>query len=203
MKRILFCLLVIFLVGCIPLEEIKEEGVEKYVQEGVGFVKEIVANEYKFTAGGSTVVEGIKITLIEITPDYEVKLKVKDIEYTIYETQKREIIDGLDILAKEIKFDPTDKNTYVILKVIKYEAKPNEYLMYLNDEITVEDYTITLLDVDTDKLKSLNLRVHNTDTRINKGKTETLHNLEITNIETNPRAIAFERYAIIKVIPLI
>ena len=203
MKKILICLLLIFIMGCIPLEEIKEEGVEKYVEEGVGFVKEIVADEYKFIPGGSIVIEDTKLEVIDINTEYEVTVKVKDIEYVIYETQQREIIDGLDITAKEIKFDPTGENTYVILKAVKYEANPNEYLMYINDEITVADHIVILLNVDTDKLQSISIRVDTTDNRVNKGKTVQAHNLEITNIDTNPRAVTSEKYAIVKVISLI
>lgn len=205
MKKILLCLLVLFLVGCIPLEGLKEQGpeqVEEYVQEGVGFVKEIVANEYKIKPGGSLVVDGVKVQLTDITSEYEVKIKVNDIDYTIYETQKQEVVDGLDFKAKEIKFDPTGKDTYTILKIVKFVPNENEYLLHINEEAVIGDHKVTMLAVDTDTLQSILVRVDTADKRINKGQTERINNLDIINVDTNPRAVTSEKYAIIKVIPV-
>lgn len=209
MKKALICFLLLFIVGCIPMqpiEEIKEEGpetIEKYVQGGVGFVKEIVANKYKITPGGSIVIEDTKLEITDINSESEVMIKVNDIEYTIYTTQQREIVDGLDLKATEIKFDPTGENTYVMLEATKFESNPNEYLMYINDKITIGDTMIILINIDTDTLNSINIKVDDIEKRINKGKTEVMSNLEITNMETNPRATAVEKYAIIKVLPIV
>ncbi len=207
MKKILICLLILFVMGCMPAKQFEElepiEEIEEYVEEGVDFAKEIITEEYKLIPGESLVVDDKKIELLEVTSDSEVKLKVNYKEYTIYETHKQEIVNNIEILLTKIKFDPTGKDTHIILKANKYEPGPNEHLMYINDKITIQDHTIILLNVDTDKLQSINLRVDNTDERINKGETKIINNLEITNLETNPRAITAEKYAIIKVAPLI
>lgn len=213
MKKILICLLVLFLVGCAPisefkgLEEIKSveptEDIEEQIDEGIKFAKEIIAEEYKLLPGESLIVGDKRLELLDITSDYEVIINIDGKEYVIYETNKKEIVNNLEILLTRIKFDPTGKDTYVILKAKEYELGTNEYIMYINDKIIVQGHTIILLDVDTDKLQSINLRVGNIDKRINKGKTEIINNLKITNLETNPRAITAEKYAIIKVLPLL
>lgn len=209
MKKILFSLLILFLMGCVPLQQIKqpvEENigeVENLVEEGTGFVKEIVAEEYKITPGGAMTVEGIKLKVVDITPDYEILLNVDDIDYIIYETHKQEIVRGLEIVVNDKKFDPTGKNTYVILKVTKFVPGENEYLMYNNDQITVADKVITLSSVDTDTLQSILIKVNNIEKRLNKGQTENINNLAVTNVNTNPRAVTSEKYAIVKVVPLI
>jgi len=214
MKKILICLLVLLIIGCVPekqtgfekLESIEEpediNNVGKYIEEGTKFVKEIIADEYKLSPNKFLTLDGKRVELVDITPDYELIMKINGKEYIIYETNKQEIIDNIEIMATKIKFDPTGKNTYAIFKVKKYEPGLNEYLMHINDKIYLKGHTIILLDVDTDKLQSINLRVDNIDKRINKGKTEIIYDLKITNIETNPRAITSEKYAIIKIIPL-
>lgn len=208
MKKILLSLLVLFLIGCVPLqpkEELEEgpEEVESYVSEGVGFVKMIMANEYKISPVGSIMVESTKISVESITDEYEVELLVGDTPYVIYETNKPEIVNNIEIIAKEIKYGTTPEKTYVILKAKSYQPKANEYLMHINDKITIGEHTITLMSVDTDTLHSIQLVVDTTDKRLNKGQTAVINNMEVTNVDTNQRAMASEKYAIIRAVSTI
>ena len=79
----------------------------------------------------------------------------------------------------------------------------NEYILDFNKEITVLGKKIVLRDVTNGDASSIQVQVSQGlegDTKnIVKGKTEDLIGLKITHVRSNPRAISYEKYAIVRV----
>lgn len=206
MRNILFCIFLIFLVGCIPASEelgiepgVIEAVPEETVEEGLNLIDKLIPNEYKFTPMSSLTIEGKKVTVKDITPEYEVIVDVQGEERVISTTQMQEYISGLSVMLTEIKVDPTGVNTYAILKITKFELGENEHLLFYQDKITVDNKVITLADVYTDSLNSISVGVNGVYERLTKGEAKTMEGLKVTNVRTNPRATSSEKYAIVKV----
>lgn len=210
MRKILLCILLVFILGCVPVaEELTglepgeiEEGAEELVEEGLSFVDKIIPNEYRFVPGASLTILGKKVTVKDITTEYETIIQVDGTQKTIKTTQTPEYINGLNVVATELNFDGTGLNTYVILKITEFKLGEDEYLLFYKDKMEIDGKKVELDDVYTDNKDSISVGVQGVYARIIKGETKVLNGIEVTNVRTNPRAISSEKYAVLKLIVL-
>lgn len=206
MKRaLLFCLLLVLITGCVIQEEISEQPVKDLVTRVSGELSESLqkltgelgTNEYLMTPGSKVTIDGKLITMKEMTFDYDITFVIDGQEYMVSETNKPEILAGVEITVKKVSFDPEGKETYAITKIVKYTPGANEYLMFKDDIVKVGEKSIKLTEFNSDG--SIYVRVESTEDRIREGDTKTIRDLKITNVKTNLRAITSEKYSILRI----
>lgn len=206
MKRaLLFCLLLVLITGCVLQEKISEQPVKDVVVRVGGELSEkleqlkggLGSNEYLMTPESKVTIAGKLVTMKEMTFDYDITFVVDGHEYMVSETNKPDILEGIEITVKKVSFDPEGKETYAITKIVQYTPGANEYLMYLEDATTVGGKAIKLTAFNSDG--SIYVRVESTEDRIREGETKTIRDLKITNVKTNLRAITSEKYSILRI----
>ncbi len=190
-KWIAFLFLTLLATGCIQTQELGRQ---------VGQVKEDLGiTEYDMKIGDTVTVDNKVVRLESYDADYVIIFDVDGTKREMRETQDPQIINGLEITIQRFKYDATDiENNYVHVKIVKYVPKQDEYLFYLQDVKTISGYEAELVKIEKDGTVTVRVDNTNEDT-IMEDKTKPIGNLYVTNVRPNYRAIASERYAILKV----
>lgn len=190
-KTLIGLLLLILLAGCIPIEQPKAESKQE-AQLGI--------SEFTMREGGSVTVDGKQVRLESYSPDYVCVFDVGGEKREMGNTQDAQIVNGLELTIQKFKYDITDKTqSYVLIKIVKYTPKIDEYLFYLSDEKDILGSKVKLNRIEKDG--TIEMKVGTLDPkRIMEGRTEAIGTLYITNVRPNYRAIASERYVIIRVV---
>jgi len=202
MKKVLIlCLLLVFVAGCVPLENKPLDVVDRAgfgLSDALESLKgKLSSNEYLLTPASKVRVDGKLVELKDLAFDYKMIFSIDGQDYLIKETNREEIVNGLSITVTKVSFDPENKDTYAITKIAKYVPGENEYLMYIDNMVTIDGKNVKLYKFLDDK--SIYLSVDNTDERIKEGETKVIKDLKITNVKTNLRAITSEKYSILKI----
>lgn len=205
MKRLFaFCLLLVFIAGCVPFGKEIPKPTDIVVRAGTELSEslkkvtgELGANEYLMTPESKVNIDGKLVTLKEMTFDYRMTFVVDGQEYLISRTNEPEIINGAEITVKKVSFDPEAKDTYAIVKIVKYTTGENEHLMYIDSSVSVGGKKVQVTMFNNDE--SIYVKVDTTEDRIREGETKVINELSITNIKTNLRAITSEKYSILKI----
>lgn len=199
MKKKLFGLLLILLVaGCIQVD------IKSTVEEGVETVKgklseELGIGEYALNIGDMVTVDGKIVRLESFNPDYVVVFDVDGKKIEMQETQDSQVVNGLELTIVKSIFDASAvEENYVKVKVVKYVPGEDEYIFYLEDGKEIAGYEIELLKLDKDGTVTVRVDMAN-EVRVMEGKTEPASGLYVSNLRPNHRAIASERYVILKI----
>lgn len=201
-KALMICLILIFVAGCITVEE-KPKDIVVRASDGLSESLEAVkgdlgSDEYLMTPESRVVIGGREVTMKELAYDYKMTFKIDGQTYLITETNKEEIVNDVIITVKKVNFDPEDVDTYAIVNIIKYVPGENEYLMYYEDNVVVGGSTVTLRRFNDDG--SIYVKVDDLeDERVKKGETIEIRDLSITNVKTNLRAITSEKYSVLRI----
>ncbi len=98
--------------------------------------------------------------------------------------------------------DPVQR--YVDLEISELGLGENEYVLDYRREVDILGRKVTLRDVHTDDLKTIEVRVSKAkeaeSKRINKGKTEKILDLKVTNVRSVLRASSVEKYALVVIV---
>lgn len=206
MKKLLCLLIILFVVGCIaqPLTETEPDQKVEMGEETSNVVEggEVSEDTFTVNVGGEVTVDDRKVVVKELTFDYELIIYVSGEERVIYGTKSPEIMQGLKLEVLEVHFDPEGQDSYVVLKVNKFELGENEYLMHIDDEVRIDDeHKVILRDVKEDQFKKITVRVgRDSAVDIKIGETEDVGGVFVTNLDPHPRAISSEKYAVIKAV---
>lgn len=186
--------------------DIDEKIVAEEIPEETSQVTETVEipvtepNIFYLKEGETAVFNNKEITVknIEIfNVNVETTVEVNGMERIIHTTQYPEIINGLKITV--LKLNNLEQS--VTIKVEPFELKDKEYLLYVGKSIPIFNEIIRLRDIFDDG--SVLIDFMNVDEgykiKIKEGSSEEFRGLEITNVEAFPRAIKYERYAILKI----
>ncbi len=202
MKKIFSLFLVlIFLSGCIPSleqgEELVKEGIHKIKAE---LQKDLGVDEYAMREGDSVTVDNKVVRLISYNADYVTVFDVDGQEREMRETQDPQIVNGIELTMKKRQFDASDMdNNHVVVKIVRYVSGENEYIFYLNDEKEILGHTVKLNKLEKDGTVTLSVDVAN-DLRIMVDRSDGVADIYVSNIRPNYRAIASERYVILKIV---
>ncbi len=151
----------------------------------------------KFQAGGEI------LTVKSISQDGEVILNTNGRDIIIKGTGSATKIANEEIIISKLNLNVDSTKRSIVIKVEPIQLNTNEYVLDYQEEVIVQEKKVKLADVDDDDLKSIFISIskgpNQESKRINKGKTETILGLKITNIRSNARPISFEKYAIIKI----
>ncbi len=212
MKKIilLFVLLIIIVSGCLQQKDVmeKEEPVQKidFDDSKITDKQEIVlppeptTNEYKI--GDTLLLGSKKVTIKEIKIDSEILIEVDGLIKYISGTRQPIRIEDYELFATEIDIS-YDRPSTVTLESSKFQLGPNEYLFWFREVKNIAGKTVILEDVYVDDFDTILVSVSdksNSDTRrIHIGESETMNNLEITNIKNGHRAVSAEKYSILKI----
>lgn len=191
-KLVVFLLLTLLAAGCIQTQELGRQ---------VGQVKEDLGiTEYDMKIGDTVTVDNKLVRLESYDADYNVIFDVDGTKREMRETQDPQIVNGLEITIQKFRYDISDvENNYIHVKIVQYVPKQDEYLFYLQDVKTILGSSVELLNIEKDGTISVRVDKANED-RVMEGKTKLIGNLYITNVKPNYRAIASERYAILKAV---
>jgi hypothetical protein len=202
MKKILnLFLLMVFLAGCVvpSLEETQTMAKESLNKLRAELQSNLGIDEYNMQVGDYVTVDGKIVRLLSYNSDYVTEFDVDGTTREMRETQDTQIINNLELTILRFKYDATDlSNSYVTARIKKFVPKTDEYLMYLGDSKEILGHTIKLDKLEKDGTVSLMIDSVNS-LRIMKDKTETISDIYVSNVRPNYRAIASERYAIVKI----
>ncbi len=204
MRKILsLLLLVILFSGCIPsLEEAEVMVMEGAYKLKAELQKDLNINEYAMRVGDSVTIENKLVKMESFDSNYEVVFDVDGAKVMIKESSYPLIVNGLELtIMPPFTYDPMDdvENNYVKVKVMKFVPKEDHYLFYLDDERTILNHHIKLMNIDKEGTVVLRVDTVN-EMRLMEDKTEGVLNLLISNAKPAYRAIASERYVILKVV---
>lgn len=199
MKKILTVFLVLLLAGCIPsLEDTQDMMKEGYTKLRAELQKDLGVDEYNMQEGDYITVGGMRVTLEIFDADYVVVFDVDGHKREMRETQDPQIVNGVELTILWRKFDASDmEGNYVKVRAKKYAPNIDEYVFYLEDEKQILGHTVSLIKLNKDG--SVSMKVDDEEVRIMEDKQEGIRDIYISNIRPNYRAIASERYVILKI----
>lgn len=153
---------------------------------------------------GNEITVGGEIFIIkDITQQGDLTIKRDNKEIIISGTNNPTKVNNQEILISKLNTNIDSSKRSVQLEIGNIALNENEYILEYKKEKDILGKKVTLMDVYTDKLESIQIRVslgiESETVRINLGKTEEVLGLKITNIRPNPRAISLEKYAIVKI----
>ncbi len=192
MKKIIYVLMLVTLLvgGCIEtsIDKVKEEMVDL----GVG--------EYTMKVGDKVTVDNKPVVLESFNADYVTVFDVDGAKREIRETQDAQIINGLELTIKRFNFDVGNiAENSVNVNIVRFIPGADEYLFYLKDVKTILGRKVELIDIKKDDTIVIRVDTLN-EKRIMDGKTEAIASLYVSNVNPKYRAIASERYVIVKVV---
>ena len=196
MKKTLIGLLLILLVaGCISFDQVKE-GAET-IKEKID--TELGVTGYDMKVGDSITVDGKTVKLESFNADYVTVFDVGGQQIEMHETQDPQIVSGIEITIKRFNYDATNlESNSVKVDIKKYVPELDHYIFYLEDEKEFFGHKIALARLY--KEGSIDLMIDNVNPlTLMEEETKEIADIYITNIRPNFRAIASERYVIIKV----
>lgn len=209
MKKIIILLTLLVLIsGCVDLQtETQDSGPDVELGEGASDIDQQGTpskNTFTISEGSFITYNKKKILVKELNFRNEMTLSVDGKELIFYQTKTKEIFQDLEITPLEFHLDPEGEDTNVVLEINKLSLEPNQYLLYKDQEAVTNKGKVVLKDVIGDKMNAIMVRVSNEqggiEERINKGDTEEILGVTITNVYPRARAIGYEKYAIIGVI---
>ena len=194
-KTLIGLLLVLFVAGCVDFGSLKEgaETVKDRIDTELGITG------YDMLVGDSITVNGKEVRLLSFDADYKIVFDVDGQQIEMDKTQDPQIVNDIEITIKKFNFDATDLDSNSVrLDIRRYVPELDHYQFYLENEIEILGHMVKFVKLDKDG--SINLLIDSiNDLRLMEGKTGDIANLYITNVKPNYRAIASERYVIIKV----
>lgn len=213
MKKILITLIILlFVCGCMQTTQKSQEpettGPEVELGEGTHDVDEQGAPQtdtFTISKGNYIMFGDKKVTVKDLNFDNELIININGKELTFYQTKQKEIFQGLVITPQEFHLDKIEGlDTYAVLKIEEFVKEPNQYIIYYNQQIDVPgNGKVILTDVLTDDRSRIAIKVVNDQgteyAKIKKGETVEILGVKITNIFPRPRAIGYEKYAVIQI----
>lgn len=200
MRKILALFSILLLAGClqVPSPDDLAEGAKNIIRDKLG--QEIGIAGFDMKEGDTVTVDSKVIRLVSFNPDYVVVFDVDGQEREMRETQDPQIVNGIELTIKYRKYDATDlENTYVKTDIVKYVPGKDEYLFYLDDVKQILGHTVGLDMLEKDGTVTLSVDTTNS-LRVMEDRQEGILDIYITNIRPNHRAIASERYVILKIV---
>jgi len=201
MKKIIYILALSLIViyGC--AEEAPEVIEVEPVVEVEEVVEEIPDNIYKI--GDEVTIGGESFIISFISQDGEIVLKQDNLEILLEGTNNRAKVNNQEVWATKLDLALDSSERTIELNIEDIELGDNDYIFDLDTKIEILGKNVQLVDIDTDSLESISIRVtddsESITERINKGETIEILGLKVTNIRSNPRAITYEKYAIVGV----
>ncbi len=199
MRKILALFSILLLAGCleVPSPDDLAEGAKDIIRDQLG--QEIGVAGYDMKVGDTITVDSKIVRLVSFSPDYVVIFDVDGQEREMRETQDPQIVNGIELTIKGWKFDASSiENNYVKVDIVKYIPGEDEYIFYLDDVKTILGHEVKLSKLDKDG--SVSFMVDNVnEIRVREDMQEGVLDIYISNLRPNFRAIASERYVIVKV----
>jgi hypothetical protein len=199
MRKILALFLILLLSGCfqVPSPEDLKEGAKEIIKDRLG--QEIGVAGFDMKEGDTVTVDNKVVRLVSFSPDYVVVFDIDGQEREMRETQDPQIVNGIELTIKGWKFDASNlAGNYVKADIKKYIPGEDEYLFYLDDMKAILGHEIKLSKLDKDGSVSFMVDSVN-DIRVREDMQEGVLDIYISNIRPNFRAIASERYVIVRV----
>ncbi|MFH1332047.1 MAG: hypothetical protein ABIH63_02060 [archaeon] len=157
-----------------------------------------VQTEFMLSKGESIYVFGKTFTLVEFSifqGKLETVVDVDGVTWTIEETKKPEIVNGLVVTPVSV-----DKlQTYIVIDIEPFKLKTDEYLFRIDEEQVILGKVLVLKDIQDDNGVLVEALDSATNIFIMPGETKVYEGLKITNVESFYRDIRVERYALLKV----
>lgn len=194
-----------------PVEPPKEETIEepKVIEEPI-VEEEIVeeepkaepSNEFLIKIGESIKFDEKTVTLVRLNnlPELKAVFNVDGVEIEVYGTKNLEIIKDIElVMMRYISLENA-----VIVKLEKFELGEDEELVNtrtvlkrFGKEIKIKDIfdnSAILLDIINPQTGDVDLKVI-----IKEGESLTSQGITITNLDSFPKGVKIERYAVIKI----
>ena len=198
MRKILALFSILLLAGCleVPSPDELKEGVKEIIRDQLG---QEIGVSVDMKEGDTITVDSKIVRLVSFNSDYVVVFDVDVQEREMRETQVPQIVNGIELTIKGWKFDASSiEDNYVSANIVKYVPGEDEYLFYLDDVKTILGHEVKLSKLDKDGSVSLMIDSVN-EIRVREDMQEGVLDIYISNLRPNFRAIASERYVIVKV----
>lgn len=178
------------------VDEVKrEEPIEPEIIEESKEEPELAENVFKLGKGESTSFNGIEVMAVDFDNAGKSYIGVDGLVREIKTTHKLEIIRGIKVIVLEINF----KENYLILELETFELGPDEYLLFVGDELQLSGKTIVLRGIDDKEVALIDIKDELFKERILEGDSKIISIFNITNIDSFFRDSPNERYSILKI----
>ena len=155
---------------------------------------------YTLKEGQTVTVDGKAVTVTLIDQPSHVEVDVDGVEGTIENTKQEEIINELRFNINKFDFKSDGITTQIFVNITPIVLEDNQYVLYKNEEVTIGDRLVTLLDsretghvdIKVSELKHIN----SMDDTIKLGETKEINGLKITILE---RFYKIKDYAVVEV----
>lgn len=157
-----------------------------------------VQTEFILGKGESIDVFGKTFTVVDFSifqGKLETVVDVDGVTWTIQETKKPEIVNGL--VVTPLRVDRLQ--TYIVINIEPLKLKSNEYLFEVDEEQVVLGKVLVLKNVQDDDGVLVKVLESEADVFIMPGESKVYDGLKITNVEGFYRLVRAESYAILKV----
>ena len=159
-------------------------------------------DEYLLKEGMSEKISEKNLMFLDLDTSGKTIIKVGDVTRVIDKTKFKEIINGLEVTVLETEYNIDPEKVIVKLLVKKYVPGLDEYFFEREgSEMIIESVRIRLNRVESSvPTNFVRLDVGNAlNEKVKEGETRTIEGLSITLVESHPRGIPTESYAILKV----
>src|SRR3989344_707804 len=212
-KFISILLLLIFIVGCSHLPQQREPTSD----ENLGIVYDNVDSEddivYYDTMGedisgdelvilteGDTLnYNGQEIKVEKLSRHENLVLRIGDQVRVIDVTKSDLIVNDIVVYVEQFDFE----NNEVSVKFKPLVLGENEYLLKIDGTANIGGSVLTLDQISSDDLHYVTVNVYTSygdqkSGRVRQGGTIVVGDVKVTNVQSNPRSITLEKYAILR-----
>jgi len=214
-KFISILLLLIFIVGCSHLPQQRESISDEnsVVYDNVDSEQTQDAEKVKYdtmeenledqlvtlTEGDTLNYNGQEIKVEKLSRHENLVLRIGDQVRVIDVTKSDLIVNDIVVYVEQFDFE----NNEVSVKFKPLVLGENEYLLKIDGTANIGGSVLTLDQISSDDLHYVTVNVYTSygdqkSGRVRQGGTIVVGDVKVTNVQSNPRSITLEKYAILR-----